>query len=1049
MSSCITTPATSDWMTRPGTISHAMMMPDGAHVYLDAVVVDKIRAKIEPAYFVIRECLKPNDRPIVLTQPSPDLRLNQTVDVEGTLTTLPNGHRAVVSTTVWGYLDRNGDLMEHEILKGFMQAIPWPNKTDLTVSASASEAEITASSKEPNPDPDDEPVYCADVCDITEPQDTSGGIGIQANKDYVSQLPGLPAGLMVELRSKKIQAVDSETIGEVTYDYVDIADDPPGTAWIRAYYTGNATTADRVGWVLGQIRYVNEVAVICVDTGPGYEEQAGIGRMTTLSPGTIAYALSLPDGEAVSLTGKVVTANEADFPGALYVQEPPGGTPQRFGGIRVWCGGATIDRGTLVNVAGTMGTGGDDQDGERAIAAGTVESAGQGTLPKPLGMANNALGGGLFGTYTIGFADPEAFGHSVYNKGMLARIWGRVTSVDSENKCFYVDDGSTYPDAEGNLHRGSVKVSWDWPESGKADITPPEQGWYVVVTGVSGSDTDDDGDTYYPVLRARDLNDLHVADPVQPTVTIDQAMAQSDPTNSTPIAFTAVFSVPVTDFDDAGAVEIGGTAGGTKTVTITQTDTEGKVYRVAVSGMTSGTVIASIPSGVAVSESGVWNSASTSTDNVVLYDEDIPTIAACTVMPVLSSGQVTITYTGADDAGGSGLFAVGLYQVESGQYTLVDARTGSTNTFALTYTGNGTVNNLVLIAFDNAGNHSVDNSVPPFIIDQTAPSQPANVIMAHVLPTSRSIHATWDACTDANGIQNYSYQFWYVDSSGQYGLCSVLTTTDTQATLDLGGYLPTDTKTYGIRVWARDSAGNASDYTDSNGLQCQKAQVGYLYALAAQVWPNDTYPDGFRGMIHGRLTNTASTYSTIMQYLQLTSIPTNLDDYDVLVISCPALGQSPTTDEMTRISTWARKWHHRLILVGDASSYHPTGQPVGYYNQRLNDIASNVYSGIPAFKTSSGSIPSPYNIGTCYYFSSYHSWLLTSVTGLDYASPGWFDSSVSTWIARVDATYKWIAETDLPNGGLCLGIHDCNVFDTYNTTASHAYFTRNICTRFE
>src|SRR2546430_3399854 len=56
-------------------------------------------------------------------------------------------------------------------------------------------------------------------------------------------------------------------------------------------------------------------------------------------------------------------------------------------------------------------------------------------------------------------------------------------------------------------------------------------------------------------------------DTTPPSVTINQAAGQADPTNSSPINFTAVFSEPVSGFSGAG-VTIGGTAGGTKTVTV-------------------------------------------------------------------------------------------------------------------------------------------------------------------------------------------------------------------------------------------------------------------------------------------------------------------------------------------------------------------------------------------------------------------------------------------------------------------------------------------------
>src|SRR4029450_1083630 len=83
-------------------------------------------------------------------------------------------------------------------------------------------------------------------------------------------------------------------------------------------------------------------------------------------------------------------------------------------------------------------------------------------------------------------------------------------------------------------------------------------------------------------------------DVTPPTVTINQAVGQADPTNVSPITFTVVFSEPGTGCTGPG-VTIGGAAGGTKTATVTGGPT---TFNVAVSGMTtSGTVIASIAAG--------------------------------------------------------------------------------------------------------------------------------------------------------------------------------------------------------------------------------------------------------------------------------------------------------------------------------------------------------------------------------------------------------------------------------------------------------------------
>ena len=105
-------------------------------------------------------------------------------------------------------------------------------------------------------------------------------------------------------------------------------------------------------------------------------------------------------------------------------------------------------------------------------------------------------------------------------------------------------------------------------------------------------------------------------DTTGPAVTIDQAAAQADPTKSSPINFTVVFTEPVTGFA-TGDVTISGTAGGTKTATVSGS---GTTYNVAVAGMTSdGTVVATVAGAVAFDAAGNGNAASTSTDNSVTW----------------------------------------------------------------------------------------------------------------------------------------------------------------------------------------------------------------------------------------------------------------------------------------------------------------------------------------------------------------------------------------------------------------------------------------------
>lgn len=64
--------AISEWATRPGTVGNALSseVQDGASVYLDAVIVDKIQARKTPHYFTVRECFDAKSK-IVVNIPAP------------------------------------------------------------------------------------------------------------------------------------------------------------------------------------------------------------------------------------------------------------------------------------------------------------------------------------------------------------------------------------------------------------------------------------------------------------------------------------------------------------------------------------------------------------------------------------------------------------------------------------------------------------------------------------------------------------------------------------------------------------------------------------------------------------------------------------------------------------------------------------------------------------------------------------------------------------------------------------------------------------------
>jgi hypothetical protein len=155
----------------------------------------------------------------------------------------------------------------------------------------------------------------------------------------------------------------------------------------------------------------------------------------------------------------------------------------------------------------------------------------------------------------------------------------------------------------------------------------------VSVTGMSGSGTvvasvpanaatDAVGNTS---LASTSADNTVTFDNARPSVTIDKASTQADPTNASPVFFTVTFSEPVTGFTEADVSFAGSTVGGTLFKTVSGS---GASYTVSVSGMSgSGTLVASIPADVATDGLGHLNFASTSTDNSVAFDDVRPTVA--------------------------------------------------------------------------------------------------------------------------------------------------------------------------------------------------------------------------------------------------------------------------------------------------------------------------------------------------------------------------------------------------------------------------------------
>ncbi len=136
-------------------------------------------------------------------------------------------------------------------------------------------------------------------------------------------------------------------------------------------------------------------------------------------------------------------------------------------------------------------------------------------------------------------------------------------------------------------------------------------------------------------------------DTVLPTVTLNQAAGQSDPTTSTPVNFTLAFSEPVT-----GVASVDVTYSGTAGTLTSAISGSGASYNVATSGMTkTGTVIASFATSGAQDLAGNNSAAATYSDRTVTYTDTVAPVVAITGFTAAVDGSQTATVNGTADYG--------------------------------------------------------------------------------------------------------------------------------------------------------------------------------------------------------------------------------------------------------------------------------------------------------------------------------------------------------------------------------------------------------------
>ncbi|MDB5297036.1 MAG: Polymorphic rane protein [Phycisphaerales bacterium] len=382
----------------------------------------------------------------------------------------------------------------------------------------------------------------------------------------------------------------------------------------------------------GQLNRDTDPAPMTI-TGPG-------AKLLTISgSGSNQRLFGVYGARSLDLSRMTITGGNGDVGGAL---RNSGGTlnvtdaviannvaKKEGGGVYNEKGGTTTLTRTTVsgNTAPEFGGGVVNRGGQVTLVNCTVS----GNSVTNAGLNGGGVGSSPYGTgatAALTLTNTTVSGNSATGGG--GGVSARNTSLTMNNTIVAGNSAPTLTDlrrVDGTFTESNNFVGGDpqlGPLQDNGGPTPtraPLPGSPVVNAGnnaaAAGLETDQRGFARVAEGTA-DIGAVEVQDSGPPTVTINQAAGQADPTAASPVVFTVVFSEPVTDFDDAADVVLSGTAGGTLAATITPVSST--QYTVSVSGMTtSGTVVATVPAAAAVDATTNPNAASTSTDNTVRY----------------------------------------------------------------------------------------------------------------------------------------------------------------------------------------------------------------------------------------------------------------------------------------------------------------------------------------------------------------------------------------------------------------------------------------------
>ncbi|MGH3656526.1 MAG: beta strand repeat-containing protein, partial [Micromonosporaceae bacterium] len=348
---------------------------------------------------------------------------------------------------------------------------------------------------------------------------------------------------------------------------------------------------------------------VTVSVGSGVATDAAGNGNTASNTGTVTWDVTAPTVTIDQAGGQADPANTSPINFSVVFSESVTG----FGDADVILGGtaggtlaaSVTGSGTTYNVA----VSGMTTDGTviASVTAGAATDAAGNPSGGSTSTDNTVTWDGTAPTVTVdqaaGQPDPD-------NTAPV-----NFTVVFSEVTTNFADADVTITGSAGGTKSATVTGSGTTYNVAVSGMTTPGT---VVASLNAGVATDSAGNGNQASTSTDNTVDW---DATAPTVTVAAAAGQADPTNTAPVNFSVVFSEPVTGFAD-NDVTVGGTAGGTKTATVTGS---GTTYNVAVNGMTSaGTVTVSIGSSAAVDAAGNGNTASNTA--TVNWDATAPTL---------------------------------------------------------------------------------------------------------------------------------------------------------------------------------------------------------------------------------------------------------------------------------------------------------------------------------------------------------------------------------------------------------------------------------------